>query len=210
MCVEQLHACVWHIITPGCPRLLLRGLLCTRANVTFTWLAGQPAPALLMPAGRSRGQRAVRMVVQGNCPMPPPPRMHGSSCSLGGADADEMIRTREAHRMFHTDSDPCLGSTEGTAEEVCCLALMRISPEHKRVFDQRLLAKSREHFMSHCPKNPWRPACQRATARRAQCRDRGGNSYIGACVCIRATADHGVVSAEVSSDPQPPGAGTNA
>ena len=203
--VEQLQTWLWCRVMPNCPRLLSLGLLCSRDDFTFTWLAGQSAPTLLMPVGRSRGQRAVRMIVQGNCPMLP--SKHDHSCYLDDADINEMIKKLEVHGMFHQTRDQCLGSTEGEVDEFCFPSAEESSPavppEHKTVLDQRLLAKTREHIMSHFPKNPWCPACQRATARRAQCRDRGGNAHIGERFGSQVTADHVVVSVDVSSDPRP-------
>ena len=203
--VEQLQTWLWCRVMPNCPRLLSLGLLCSRDDFTFTWLAGQSAPTLLMPVGRSRGQRAVRMIVQGNCPMLP--SKHDHSCYLDDADINEMIKKLEVHGMFHQTRDQCLGSTEGEVDEFCFPSAEESSPavppEHKTVLDQRLLAKTREHLMSHFPKNPWCPACQRATARRAQCRDRGGNAHIGERFGSQVTADHVVVSVDVSSDPRP-------
>ena len=54
--------------------------------------------------------------------------------------------------------------------------------------------------MSHFPKNPWCPARQRATARRQQCRDRGGHAFLGQPFGRRATCDHVVVAPEAIVD----------
>ncbi|MCP4242093.1 MAG: hypothetical protein GY772_16170, partial [bacterium] len=41
--------------------------------------------------------------------------------------------------------------------------------EEKKKRDLKVEALSREHLMTHLPKNPWCPACQRAKLQRAPC-----------------------------------------
>ena len=38
----------------------------------------------------------------------------------------------------------------------------------RELVDQRLHAMTAEHMLTHFPKNPWCPVCQRANARRLQ------------------------------------------
>eukprot|EP00969_Alexandrium_andersonii_P187097 8267615-Alexandrium_andersonii.AAC.1 len=61
----------------------------------------------------------------------------------------------------------------------------------------RAKAKTAEHLRTHIPKNPWRPICQRANARRKQRRDKGGQKLFGSVKFGHSiTADHVIAAAD--------------
>ena len=199
MYVDQLHCWLWCCVMPQCPRLLSLGLVCSRDGFAFTWCPLAMAPSLSMPVkSEPDPRRAVTLIVTGNCPMLPD--FIYQSCFIDAEEVQDEIRLLQLLANGVRPGEEALGSTEcfpvGGSGPDGAPPVPLVPPEHTVVLDQRLLAGTREHLLSHFPKNPWCPACQRATARRQQRRDRGGHAFRGQPFGRRATCDHVVVSPE--------------
>ena len=172
---EEVRACVLE----ATPAVLSVGRRCMEHGYAFHWEPGR-APILVCPGGNILHlgvEHYVPYLSRGTVPQPAV-----AAAVEGGASSS---------------SDP-----SGDAAPECALAVEDVVAEAEDSDppgrDLKAEAASREHMMTHMPKNKWCPACQRAKMQHKACRRGSSLGPVPESFGDQVTADH-IISRSTAS-----------
>ena len=162
MQVAPLDENIRPIILDNCPPALTVGGRCTEQGWGFYW-PPYSAPVFVKPCGK-----IIKHIVKNSCPYIIDSGMKSYAMPSVSSTSPARVADQMAERAdgaLHDESDKKSAEVKPVSDEDLEEPLTRI----ERL---KLEARSLDHLLTHVPKNPYCPACQRAKMQAAPCLSR--------------------------------------